>query len=566
MDADALASENTLLKARLAELEAALSEVQEANRRLEDILRTAQRAQFGKSSEKLSPDQFNLALEDAELAQGVLEAAQEKAEAALQGLGAKTPRKPARNRGHLPLHLPRIERVIEPASTLCPCGCEMARIGEDVSKRLDVIPAQFRVLVTRRPKYACRRCSQTVAQAHAPEHVVPGGLPTERFIAWIIVSKFGDHLPFYRQAEIFKRQGIDLDRGTLGNWVGRACFHLTPVIDHMRAHLRSADRIFVDETRAPVLDPGRKATKSGFFWAVVSDDRGHGGAGPPIVLFHYAPGRGKEHPLKFLAGYRGRFLQCDAYQSYNAMTGMERNNGPWQLVYCWTHVRRRFVKRLQNEGSPIAEEMLRQIALLYQVEKTVRGKDPAVRLAARRDRSAPVIAALKPWLEAKLSRIPQKSQLAEDIRYTLAHWSGLIRFLQDGTLELDTNPVENQIRPIALTRKNALFAGNGGNDRIKRALMLAADAARKIDPDLAEVYCKMMTHRSHHHKQALCAVANRLVSRIFHVLRTGKPYILRDRDGREISLAEAKALITERYTVSESIRATRRVNRVSIAA
>lgn len=224
-------------------------------------MRTAQRAQFGKSSEKLSPDQFNLPLEDAELAQGVLEAAQEKADAALQGFGAKTPRKPARNRGHLP----RIERVIDPPSTLCPCGCEMARIGEDVSKRLDVIPAQFCVLVTRRPKYACRRCSQTVAQAHAPEHVVPGGMPTERFIAWIIVSKFGDHLPFYRQAEIFKRQGIDLDRGTLGNWVGRACFHLTPVIDHMRAHLRGADRIFVDETRAPVLDPGRKATKSQYF-------------------------------------------------------------------------------------------------------------------------------------------------------------------------------------------------------------------------------------------------------------------------------------------------------------
>ena len=235
---------------------------------------------------------------------------------------------------------------------------------------------------------------------------------------WLtIVAKFGDHLPFYRQAEIFKRQGIDLDRGTLGNWVGRACFHLMPVINHMRAHLRRADRIFVDETRAPVLDPGRKATKSGYFWAVVSDDRGHGGVGPPIVLFHYAPGRGKEHPLKFLAGYRGRFLQCDAYQAYNALTEIARDNGPWQLVYCWTHVRRRFVKRFENEGSPIAEEMLRQIALLYQVEKTVRGKDAAVRLAARREHSAPIIAALKPWLEAQLSRIPQKSQLAEDIYY-----------------------------------------------------------------------------------------------------------------------------------------------------
>jgi transposase len=197
MDAAVLARENALLKARLTEVEAALAESQEANRRLEDILRTSQRETFGKRSEKLSPDQFNLPLEDAELAQGVLEAAQEKAEAAMQRARGEEPRKPKRNRGHLPSHLPRVERVVEPASTLCPCGCgEMAKIGEDVSERLDVIPAQFRVLVTRRPQYACRRCSQAVAQAHAPEHVVPGGLPTELFIAWIIVSKFGDHLPF----------------------------------------------------------------------------------------------------------------------------------------------------------------------------------------------------------------------------------------------------------------------------------------------------------------------------------------------------------------------------------
>ena len=236
METADLARENALLKARLVEVEAQLAEVQEANRRLQDILHAAQHEKFGKRSEKLSPDQFNLPLEDAEFAQGVLEAAQGKAEAAMQRARGETPRKPARNRGHLPPHLPRTLRVIEPASTLCPCGCgEMAKIGEDVSERLDVIPAQFRVLVTRRPKYACRRCSQGMVQAHAPEHVVPGGLPTEQLIAWIMVSKFGDHLPFYRQAEIFKRQGIHLDRGTLGNWVGRACFHLMPVINHMRA-------------------------------------------------------------------------------------------------------------------------------------------------------------------------------------------------------------------------------------------------------------------------------------------------------------------------------------------
>lgn len=270
------------------------------------------------------------------------------------------------------------------------------------------------------------------------------------------------------------RQGIHLDRGTLGNWVGRACFQLLPVIDHMKVHLRAADRIFVDETRAPVLDPGRKATKSGYFWAVVSDDRGHGGAGPPIVLFHYAPGRGREHPLRFLAGYRGRFLQCDAYQSYNALTEIARDEGPWQLVNCWTHVRRRFVKRVESDGSSIAEEMLRQIALLYRIEATVRGQAPTDRL----------IAALKPWLETQLSRILRKSQLAEDIRYTLAHWPGLIRFLDDGTLELDTNPVENQIRPIALTRKNALFAGNeiGAENRAMLASLVATCKLSGVNP------------------------------------------------------------------------------------
>ncbi len=196
------------------------------------------------------------------------------------------------------------------------------------------------------------------------------------------------------------------------------------------------------------------------------------------------PAGARQHPLKFLAGYRGRFLQCDAYQSYNALTEIARDSGPWQLVYCWTHVRRRFVKRFENEGSPIAEEMLRQIALLYQVEKTVRGKEASLRLAARREHAAPIIAALKPWLEAQLSRIPQKSQLAEDIRYTLAHWPGLIRFLDDGTLELDTNPVENQIRPIALTRKNALFAGNevGAENWAMLASLVATCKMSDVNP------------------------------------------------------------------------------------
>ena len=481
----ALAEENALLKARLAETEAALADAVEAQKRLESIVSELRREKFGRRSEKLDPEQFNLPLEDVELAQGVLDAAQEKARRALKGQGAAESGVPKRNRGHLPKHLPRIERVIEPKSTLCPCGCgAMARIGEDVSERLDVVPAQLRVLVTRRPRYACRRCSGAVVQAHAPEHVVPSGLPTEALIAQVMVAKFGDHLPFYRQAEIYTRQGITLDRATLGNWVGRACFHLRPIADHLKERLKRADRVFMDETRAPVLDPGRRKTKTGYFWAIVADDRGHGGAGPPVVMFHYAPGRGAVHALRFLEGYRGRFVQCDGYEAYDKLTRVDRPEGPWTLVHCWTHARRRFVKRLEKDGSPIAEEALRQIAELYAVEKSVRGLGPEARLAARRELSAPIIAAFRPWLEAQLSRIPRSSKLAEDIRYTLARWPGLTRFLEDGRLELDTNPVENQIRKIALTRKNALFAGHevGAENWALLASLIANCKMCDVDP------------------------------------------------------------------------------------
>jgi transposase len=391
----------------------------------------------------------------------VEEPAQPEAEAVINGKPGDGRRPRNGNRGRLPAHLPRVERVIEPASTLCPCGCgEMAKIGEDVSERLDVIPAQFRVLVTRRPRYACRRCSGAVVQAHAPEHVVPGGLPTETLVAEVIVSKFGDHVPFYRQAEIYARQGVRLDRATLGNWAGRACFHLRPIADHMAEHLAAADRLFMDETTAPVLDPGRRRTKKGFFWAIASDDRGYGGAGPPIVLFRYAPGRSGAYAEQFLQGFRGRFLQCDGYEGYDRLTRIRRAEGPWTLVHCWSHLRRRFVKQMQNTRSPVAEAALRQIAALYAVEAGVRGAPPQVRLAARREHAAPVVAALKPWFEKQLSLVSSGSRLATDIRYALRHWPGLTRFLDDGRLELDTNPVENAIRPVALTRKNALFAGH----------------------------------------------------------------------------------------------------------
>ncbi|MGY3034046.1 hypothetical protein ACVIIV_003216 [Bradyrhizobium sp. USDA 4354] len=228
----------------------------------------------------------------------------------------------------------------------------------------------------------------------------------------------------------------------------------------MRHHLAMADRLFMDETKAPVLDPRRGQMKKGYFWAVASDDRGHSGPSPPIVLFRYDPGVSGAFAQQFLDGFGGRYLQCDAYDGYDRLNEVVRPQGPWTLVHCWSHLRRCFVKLVRNSKSPIAEAAVRHIAQLYATEDMVRGSSPDIRLAARKEQSLPMVAALKSWFEKQLSMISSGSTLAEDIRYALNHWEGLTRFLEDGRLELDTNPVEIAIRPICLTRKNALFAGH----------------------------------------------------------------------------------------------------------
>ncbi len=236
---------------------------------LEKLLADVKRALFGRKSEKADPDQFELALEDIETAVENLQAAEEAEERQITG----KQRSRKANLGSLPRHLPRIEEVIEPESMLCDCGCERHVIGEDVSERLDIVPAQFQVIVTRRPKYACRSCEGGIVQAPAPAHLIPGGMPTEATVAHVIVSKYADHLPLYRQAQIYSRQGIDLDRSTLAAWVGRAAFELKPVYDALLADLKRSTKLFMDETTAPVLDPGRRKTKTGYFWALARDDR-----------------------------------------------------------------------------------------------------------------------------------------------------------------------------------------------------------------------------------------------------------------------------------------------------
>lgn len=423
--------------------------------RLEKLVAAFRQAAFGRRSEKSDPGQFELALEDLETAIAAI-----RAEEDAEDRAAKRPSRPrAINRGSLPRHLPRIDEVIEPESLTCACGGCLHCIGEDVSERLDIVPAQFRVIVTRRPKYACRSCTDGVVQAPAPARLIPGGMPTEATIAHVLVSKYADHLPLYRQAQIYSRQGINLDRSTLADWVGRAAFELRPVFDALMADLKRSTKLFMDETRAPVLDPGGRKTKTGYFWALARDDRPWGGTAPPGVAFTYAPGRGGQHAERILQGFGG-ILQVDGYAGYNRLIASGRVGPGIQLAYCWAHARRKLIEIIRTGPAPIAEQGVGLIRELYAIEADLRGRSPADRLAARLERSAPILARLDDWLRHHRARASAKSPLGEALAYIARYRDGLGRFLTDGRIEIDSNAVERTIRPIALNRKNALFAGH----------------------------------------------------------------------------------------------------------
>ena len=322
------------------------------------------------------------------------------------------------------------------------------------------MPAQLRVIVTVRPRYACGACERGVVQAPAPARLIEGGLPTEGALAHVLVSKYADHCPLYRQSAIYARSGLDLDRSTLAGWVGKAAFHLRPVADRLARHLKRSSKLFMDETRAPVLDPGRGRTKTGWLWALARDDRAWGGPDPPGVVYFYAPGRGGEHAEKFLDGFDG-ILQVDGYAGYNRLTGPGRKGGaPLRLAFCWSHARRRLREIHDSSGSEIAAEGLRRIAGLYAIEAEIRGSSAERRLAERQARSAPLVEAFGDWLKQQRARVSPKSRLGEKLAYIARHWDGLRLFLADGRVEMDSNNVENLIRPIALNRKNALFAGH----------------------------------------------------------------------------------------------------------
>ncbi|ARS66462.1 IS66 family transposase (plasmid) [Sinorhizobium medicae] len=476
-------------QAVVAEKDAFIAELKELVEKLEGQVHDYRRTKFGPKSEKLDPAQMELALEDLETAiaetQARVAAVEKKIEASASDPDKIAPRKERKVRA-LPEHLPRVERVIEPESIVCPCGCgNMVRIGEDRTERLDRIPARYEVIVTIRPKYACPKGRTGVVQARAPAHLLEGSWPTEALLAEIAVSKHSEHMPLNRQAEVMARHGVPIDRTVLADWMGRTGAAIAPVVDHLAKRLLwESTRLYVDETTAPVLDPGRGKTKTGYLWAVLRDDRGWNGSAPSGVVFHYRPGRKGEYAAEILDGFNGT-IQVDAYGGYSHLATSDRVGGdPLRLAFCWAHGRRKLIKATPKSGSPIVDEALVRIAALYKIEDSIRGSDPEHRRAVRQDLSLPLVDEFFTWLTAQAKRVSRKSDLGKALAYMLTRQDGFRLFLDDGHVDIDSNLVENAIRRPAMNRRNALFAGHdeGGRNWARFASLIGTCKMNGIEP------------------------------------------------------------------------------------
>ena len=476
-------------QAIVAEKVAFIAELEALIEKLEGQVQDYRRTKFGPKSEKLDPAQLELALEDLETAiaetQAQIAEVEEKIVASETDPEKKQPRKTRKARA-LPESLPRVERVIEPVSIVCPCGCgDMVKIGEDRSERLDYIPARYQVIVSIRPKYACPKGRTGVVQAKAPARLLEGSWPTEALLAQVAVSKHSEYMPLNRQSVVMARHGVPIDRSVLADWMGRTGAAIAPVVDHMANRLMAeSTRLYVDETTAPVLDPGRGKTKTGYLWAVLRDDRGWGGSAPPGVVFHYRPGRKGEYAAEILHGFNGT-IQVDAYGAYTHLATPKRKGGdPLRLAFCWAHGRRKLIKAKPTKGSPIVDEALLRIAALYKIEDSIRGSAPDQRCAVRQRLSRPLVDEFFTWLAAQAARVSRKSELGEAMAYMIRREKGFRLFLDDGHVDIDSNLVENAIRGPAMKRRNALFAGHdaGGRHWARFASLIGTCKMNGVEP------------------------------------------------------------------------------------
>src|SRR5215831_3363588 len=489
-----LAERDRVIAVRDAELYAKTLQIENLKAQLAKL----RRARFGRSSEKLDREIEQLELTLGELEEGVAgstarAAGKAPVPATRSGEDGKHGRKP------LPAHLPRERIVREPAPTCTGCGGTVLRkLGEDVTELLEYVPSTFKVVQVVRPKLSCRDCER-IAQAPLPSLPIERGRPGPGLLAHVIVSKYADGLPLYRQSDIYARQNIDLDRSTMADWVGCMAALFDPLVVAIGKHVCAGEVLHADDTTVKVLAPGLGRTKTGRLWAAVRDERAFGGAAPPAAFYRYSADRCAEHAQALLASCRG-FLHADGYAGFNNLFAEDRKTGKPRLteVACWAHARRNIYEVYESTSSPLAKEALERIADLFAIEARINGRPPAERLAVRQQEAVPLLAELKSFFDKALSEISGKSNLAKAIRYALARWTAMTRYSTDGRLEMTNNAVERAIRPLAMTRKNYLFAGSDSGGIRAAAMYTLIETAKMngLDPEayLRDVIGRIADH------------------------------------------------------------------------
>ena len=475
-----------------AEARATSAEAMVAHLKL--LIAKMKRDRFGQSSERGRQllDQLELQLEELEA-----NATEDAAAAAKVAPDATTVRSFPRKkpvRAPLPADLPR-ERVVVPAPSSCPCcGGKLVKMGEDITETLEVVPRQWKVVQTVREKFTCRTCEK-ITQPPAPFHPIARARAGASLLAMILYGKFGEHQPLNRQSESFAKEGITLDVSTLADWVGAGAASLAPLIELIRCHVLSAERLHGDETTVPVLAKGKTVT--GRLWTYVRDDRPFAGPDPPAALFYYSRNRAGEHPNRHLAGYAG-ILQADAYAGFGDLYDAKRRPGPITEAACWAHSRRKFFVLADVGKSPIAAEAVRRIDLIFAIEREINGLSAEQRLAVRKTRIAPLVAELGSWMRTERARLSRHADNAKAMDYMLKRWPTFARFLEDGRICLTNNAAERALRGIALGRKAWLFAGSdrGGERAAAIYTLIGTAKLNNIDPQawLADVLRRIADH------------------------------------------------------------------------
>jgi transposase len=475
---------------QLAEARASGAEAMVAHLKL--LIAKMKRDRFGQSSERGQRllDQMELQLEELEAS-----AAEDEAiiiPADTTSVVSFTRRKPVR--APLPAHLPR-ERVVIAAPSACPCcGGRLAKLGEDITETLEVVPRQWKVIQTVREKFTCRHC-ETITQPPAPFHPIARARAGASLLAMILYAKFGEHQPLNRQSVSYAREGIELDTSTLADWVGACAATLIPLVELIRRHVFAAERVHGDDTTVPVLATNKTATAR--LWTYVRDDRPFGGPDPPAAIFYYSRNRNGEHPARHLADYAG-ILQADAYAGFGELYDAKRRPKPITEAACWSHGRRNFFVLAETGKAPLAIEAVRRIDAIFAIEREINGLAAEDRRAARQNRVAPLVSDLADWMRAERGRLSRHAETAKAIDYMLKRWAAFTRFLDDGRICLSNNAAERALRGIALGRKAWLFAGSdrGGERAAAIYTLIGTAKLNDVDPQawLADVLRRIADH------------------------------------------------------------------------